>query len=332
MLAAEYQFWMGGRLATQLEEVTDDPQRLSDGNLWAAVITFEGKKIFARFGHVEESVFPRQQWRPLSGDWVSNLSRNQYISYVARIREEISQGGVYQVNACRILSHTSNGAVPDLAGLFAELQAHNPSPYSCYLNVPGLTIASASPELFMKRRGTHVKTSPIKGTMRAGEVDFGEKDKAENLMIVDLMRNDFGQISQSGSVEVSQLFRAEQHPGLSHLVSDVRAQLREGVSWSEIITATTPPGSVSGAPKSAALTTISQNEGMRGPYCGALGWIEGDKAELSVGIRIFWSEDSQSIHFGTGAGITWGSDPEHEWEETELKARRLISIAGGQLR
>lgn len=150
-------------------------------------------------------------------------------------------------------------------------------------------------------------------------------------MIVDLMRNDLGRICVPGTVDVSDLFRHEKHPGITHLVSDVEGRLKLGTSWREIFEATMPPGSVSGAPKSAALSIISEHEGIRGPYCGTLGWIHGDRAELSVAIRTFWTNGDSIIRFGTGAGITWGSDPIAEWEETQLKARHLISLAGGQL-
>jgi para-aminobenzoate synthetase component 1 len=145
------------------------------------------------------------------------------------------------------------------------------------------------------------------------------------------MRNDLGRICQPGTVEVAELFRHEKHPGLTHLVSDVTGQLGSEITWSEIFDATMPPGSVSGAPKSAAIKIIGENEKERGPYCGTLGWIHGDRAELSVAIRTFWSVGDSVLRFGTGAGITWGSDPASEWEETQLKARHLISIAGGEL-
>jgi para-aminobenzoate synthetase component 1 len=148
-------------------------------------------------------------------------------------------------------------------------------------------------------------------------------------MIVDLMRNDLGRICKSGTVEVPRLLSSEEHPGLQHLVSDVQGELLDNISWSEIFSALSPPGSVSGAPKSSATQVISENEFNRGPYCAALGWVEGKNAALSVAIRTFW-KDTQ-INFGTGAGITWGSDAIAEWEETQLKARRLISIAGGEL-
>jgi para-aminobenzoate synthetase component 1 len=136
-------------------------------------------------------------------------------------------------------------------------------------------------------------------------------------------------ICQSGSVEVTQLLYSQDHPGLQHLVSDVEGELISEISWKEIISAIAPPGSVSGAPKSSALSVIAEHEKPRGPYCGILGWVEGDRALLSVAIRIFWKEDE--IHFGTGAGITFSSDSQAEWEETELKAARLIKIAAGQI-
>jgi para-aminobenzoate synthetase component 1 len=184
----------------------------------------------------------------------------------------------------------------------------------------------------LRRSGDQLITSPIKGTQELREQGFGKKDQSENVMIVDLMRNDLGQICQPGSVEVAELLRSEEHPGLRHLVSDVVGTLKKDLSWSEILNSLLPAGSISGAPKSSALKVISQHEPVpRGPYCGILGWIKGDSAELSVAIRTFWNSKDGQLRFGTGAGITWGSEPKAEWEETQLKARKLISIAGGVL-
>lgn len=321
-------FWMGGRLATELIELSDDPSCLDDGDFWAVSTTFEGAFTAAKFAHVVNAEFPNSPWSPITGQWQSFPDRAQYISYVDRIRELIAQGWVYQVNACRqILVEDSN---ENLRGLFSRILESNPAPWASYLEIPGINIASASPELFLKRSGGRLKTSPIKGTQNLGSNDFGVKDKSENIMIVDLMRNDLGMICKSGTVEVTKLLYSQDHPGLQHLVSDVEGDLVEGISWKEILAAVSPPGSVSGAPKSSALSTIAENENPRGPYCGALGWVQGDQAELSVAIRIFWK--NEKLNFGTGAGITFSSDSQQEWEETELKASRLVKIAAGQHR
>ncbi len=324
---------MGGRLATNLQEISNDPAVLDDGRFWAVVVSFEGEMTFARFENVTESVFPEIEWDGFTSGWNSSVSRDGYIHYVEEIRSLIESGTVYQVNACYEMINNFADTQTDLSGLFSRLLHANPAPFAQYLKIPNLQIASASPERFLSRTGSSILTSPIKGTIRGESSSFGEKDKAENLMIVDLMRNDLGKICADGSVEVSELFRTEVHPGLTHLVSDVQGSLRAGVKWREILDALTPAGSVSGAPKISALEIISENENVpRGVYCGAIGWVEGERAELAVGIRTFWKGEDSLVRFGTGAGITWGSDPVGEWDETQLKAEKLIAIAGGEIK
>ena len=323
------QFWMGGVLARDLLQVSGDPACLADGGFWAISTTYEGDFLAAKFASIITSEFPlNSSSLKVSGKWESDTSQREYMQYVEKIREEIADGGVYQVNACRRLSIKSNAPL-DLA--FANILAANPAPFASYLKFGEFEIASASPELFLIRDGDDIKTSPIKGTKRSATEKFGTKDRAENVMIVDLMRNDLGQICIPGSIAVPELLRDEEHPGLSHLVSDVTGQLRDGISWSEIFAALLPAGSISGAPKSAAKRIIAENEQTpRSTYCGVMGWVHGDKAVLSVAIRTFWRE-AEFIHFGTGAGITWNSDAQSEWDETQLKAERLISIVGGEL-
>ena len=331
-LGRGYQFWMQGIHATGLAEITDDPACLDDGRFWAVMVTFEGEFRFARFRRIRQAQFPASSWNRLERPWSSSAEEIDYISYVHKIREAISDGTVYQVNACRELVHFLGDKPQELTGLFSEIQRANPAPYASYLKIPGFEIASASPERLLSRNGTRLLTSPIKGTIRWNEEEFGEKDKSENLMIVDLMRNDLSQTCLPGSVEVSSLFRKEKHPGLTHLVSDIEGEVADTTRWSEILAAILPPGSVSGAPKSSALSIIKENElNPRGPYCGALGYVHGERSELAVAIRTFWTTGDKYLRYGTGAGITWGSDPRQEWEETQLKARHLISIAGGQL-
>jgi para-aminobenzoate synthetase component 1 len=235
---------------------------------------------------------------------------------------------VYQVNLCRILSAPIVGAA-DVAALDAILQVGNPAPHSGFIRIPGCEVVSASPELFLARDEDTLRSGPIKGTAPAGG-DLLDKDVAENVMITDLVRNDLSRVARPGGVSVPEFLQREEHPGIAHLVSYVQADLVPGVSWRDILEATFPPGSVTGAPKYSALQLIKELEPeSRGSYCGAFGWIAGQRGSLGVTIRTFWKE-SDVFKFGTGAGITWLSDPVAEWQETELKARRLCALAAGR--
>lgn len=330
--------WFAGRLATGLAEVTDDPARLDSGGWWAVVQSFEGAFRAARFTEVRQAPLPaRPAWTgPERGEWRSSLGRAAYVAAVGEIRARIAAGGVYQANLCRVLSAPAPRDA-DVVALAHVLAAGNPAPYAGVLDVPGVgRVCSASPELFLSRRGRRVESAPIKGTA-AEPAGLTDKDRAENVMIVDLVRNDLGRVCETGSVEVPSLLRVEEHPGLVHLVSTVAGTLRADVGWAGLLAATSPPGSVSGAPKHAALEILDGLEPVpRGPYCGAFGWVDADagRAQLAVAIRTFWLQDGE-LRFGTGAGITWGSDPQAEWAETELKAARLVALAsrgGGGVR
>jgi para-aminobenzoate synthetase component 1 len=275
------------------------------------------------------------------GGWTSSLDRAAYVTGVQRIREHIAAGDVYQANLCRVLSAPlPDPGKADVDALTALLSRGNPAPYAGTVRLPahGVEVATASPELFLRRDGRAVASGPIKGTGRTA-ADLLEKDHAENVMIVDLVRNDLGRVCATGSVTVPALCAIEEHPGLVHLVSTVSGELADGVGWPELLAATFPPGSVTGAPKSSALRIIEALEPVpRGPYCGGIGWVDADRGtgELAVGIRTFWIDrtvpGSPVLRFGTGAGITWGSDPEREWDETELKAARLLAVASGTYR
>lgn len=305
---------------------------------WTAVVTFEGETTAIRWSSVASEPLVVSPWGGLAGEWHSSMSRDEYVAGVAEIRERIAAGTVYQVNLCRTLSHELGGW-PDLTALADVLGRGNPAPYAGVIDAPsvGVGVACASPELYLRIVGRRITSGPIKGTAPTAD-QLLPKDHAENVMIVDLVRNDLSHVCEPGTVEVEALCAVEEHPGLVHLTSYVAGQLRDEVTWADIMEATFPPGSVSGAPKSSALTTIGDLEGeARGAYCGAIGWIDNRdpryvRAELAVGIRSFFVRESPaglSLCFGTGAGITWGSNPEQEWDETELKAARLIGLANG---
>jgi len=327
----------GSRVATGLVDVTDDPAALDSTGFWAVVADFEGRLTCARFADVREEPVPAPvpgEWRgPSAGDWASSLDRAAYTAGVRRIREHIAAGEVYQANLCRVLT-APVAPDADVDALTALLALGNPAPYAGTIRLAehGVEVATASPELFLRRRGRIIESGPIKGTGRT-EADLLDKDYAENVMIVDLVRNDIGQVCATGSVTVPDLCAVEKHPGLVHLVSTVRGELRADAGWPELLDAAFPPGSVTGAPKSSALRIIDALEtAPRGPYCGGVGWVDADRGtgELAVGIRTFWIDRAEGVlRFGTGAGITWGSDPEAEWRETELKAARLLAVASG---
>jgi para-aminobenzoate synthetase component 1 len=322
--------WFGGRLAMGLAEVTDDLAALDSHGWWAVVVTFEGRVVCARFDDVREAPLPPAAWPGVPVDaWRSSMTREQYIGGVRRIREGIAAGDYYQVNLCRVLS-APLPPYADLLGLAGVLATGNPAPYAGLLRLPehDVDVVTASPELFLRREGDDVQSGPIKGTAVTAD-GLSDKDRAENVMIVDLVRNDLGVVAATGSVEVAGLNLVEAHPGLVHLVSRVNARLRPDVGWPGLMAATFPPGSVTGAPKSSALAAIGALEGTpRGAYCGAVGWVDADRrrASLAVGIRTFWAGRGR-LHLGTGAGITWGSDATREWDETGLKARRLLEVA-----
>ncbi len=193
---------------------------------------------------------------------------------------------------------------------------------------------SASPERFLRIEGRRVETRPIKGTaVSPARLRASAKDRAENVMIVDLARNDLGRVCEPGSVEVPGLCELEAHPGLVHLVSTVRATLRPDVGLGGLVRATFPPASVTGAPKPRVLQEIEDLEPVaRGVYCGAVGWVDtmADRADLAVAIRTF-TVRSDATRLGVGSGITADSDPAAEWQESELKAARLLTVTGSEV-
>lgn len=227
----------GGLVASDLRDVTSDPAALESSGFWAVSADFEGRLVCARFGSVRTEAVPAPvpgAWHgPAAGDWTSSLDRAGYIAGVRRIREYIAAGEVYQANLCRVLTAPlPDPDAADVDALTALLARGNPAPYAGTIRLPahGVEIATASPELFLKRDGRTVESGPIKGTGRT-EGDLLEKDHAENVMIVDLVRNDLGRVCATGSVTVPDLCVVEKHPGLVHLVSTVRGELAEGAGF-----------------------------------------------------------------------------------------------------
>jgi para-aminobenzoate synthetase component 1 len=274
----------------------------------------------------------------IADGWRSSLARDAYEARVRAVLEMLHAGECYQVNLTRRV--TREGALDPVA-LFGALTRAHPSPHAALLRVAldgrPVAVVSASPERFLRWRGRRVETRPVKGTARdATALRASAKDRAENVMIVDLARNDLGRVCEFGSVHVPSLCGIEAHPGLVHLVSTVRGTLRGDVGPGALVRATFPPASVTGAPKPRVLQAIEELEPVRrGVYCGALGWIdtERDEGDLAVAIRTFTilgtpDDPGGTTQLGVGGGVVADSTPAGEWAETELKAARLLQIAG----
>src|SRR5690625_1968361 len=299
-------------------------------------------------------------WRgPPREKWVSSLSANSYIAAVESLQRAITSGTLQQCNLTRVLSaplkstssaggacptgapNSAPDARPSAAALHARLRRKHFAPLAGYIDVPenleaGIAstwLVSASPELFLRRDGMKITSAPIKGTAATAD-ELLAKDELESSFIAGEVAAEFTRFCSPDSVQVAAP-RVEDHPGLVQLVREVRGELRPQLRarpWGAIFENLFPPASVAGFPRLAAARAIEKLEtAQRGPYCGIFGWVDGDKqrAELAVTIRSFWWQAGQ-LHFGTGAGITASSDPRREWEETELKASRLLRLASQQ--
>jgi para-aminobenzoate synthetase/4-amino-4-deoxychorismate lyase len=251
----------------------------------------------------------------------------RHLDAVERAIELIRAGEFYQVNVCTRLGASFGGAP---AGLFADAAARLRPAYGAFVDAGDRAVVSMSPELFLRRRGDLVATSPIKGTaLSADTLRRSAKDAAENVMIVDLMRNDLSRVARTGTVQVSDLLSVEPHPGVWHLVSTVTA--RVDADGADLLRATFPPGSVTGAPKLRAMRAIADLEAQhRGVYTGAIGFASPSWGlQLSVAIRTFEIAGG-TIELGVGGGITADSVPVLEWRECLDKAAPLLGALGAK--
>jgi para-aminobenzoate synthetase component I len=265
----------------------------------------------------------------------SNFTRAEYERAVSRIRAYIAAGDVYQVNLAQRF-HVPFAGSP--LALYRRLRTRNPAPFGAYLEFAGARIASLSPERFLRLDATTraAEARPIKGTRPRGatpaqdsslahELSASEKDRAENVMIVDLLRNDLGKVCRPGSVRVPTLFALESHPTVHHLVSTVNGELADGADAFDLLRAAFPGGSVTGAPKIRAMQIIAELERVpRGVYCGAIGYVSATGAmDFNIPIRTIVLQGGAAT-FHAGAGIVWDSEPAAEYQETLAKARTLI--------
>ncbi len=274
--------------------------------------------------------------------WTPDLDRAGYEDRVRRVLDYIRAGDIFQANLTLRHLATRPPGIP-AAELYLRLRAATPAPFAAYLGFGELALLSASPERFLRLDPQgRIETRPIKGTRpRAADPEADRrlredllgstKDRAENLMIVDLMRNDLGRVAMLGSVTVPALCEAETFATVHHLVSEVRAQLRPGLGAMDLLRATFPGGSVTGAPKIRAMEIIDELEASRrGPYCGSIAWLGYDGAmDSSIVIRTVVATDSVLVA-QAGGGIVADSDPAAEYEEMRLKLQPLLRALGGE--
>jgi para-aminobenzoate synthetase component 1 len=266
------------------------------------------------------------------GEWGRTWDDGSYAEAVEAVREAIEAGDVYQVNLVQHLSAPFRGDPGGLAAALAPLRPLEPRPFAG----EGWAVVSASPELFLARRGRRVWTRPIKGTRPLGDAEElagSAKDAAEHVMIVDLERNDLSRVCEPGSIRWPELMAGHELAGVAHMVSTVEGRLRDGVGLAQLLEATFPGGSVTGAPKISAIDHIAALEPVgRGASMGAIGRVHpnGD-LDLALTIRTFAVVEDR-LHLWVGGGIVWDSDPEAEIEESYVKARPLLEAIEAPLR
>ena len=263
------------------------------------------------------------------GEWEASWRPEDYAAAVDEVRAAIARGDVYQVNLVQHLSAPFRGSPFARADALALLRPLQPRP----LVGDGWAIVSASPELFLARRGDRLLTKPIKGTRPIGEDVEDAKDAAEHVMIVDLERNDLSRVCDVGSIRWPELMVQHELAGVTHLVSTVEGRVRSDATLADILHAMFPGGSITGAPKISAIDHIARLEPVgRGASMGALGTIQANgDFELALTIRTFAIAEGRA-HLWVGGGIVWDSDPEAEIEESWVKARPLLAATRGLVR
>ncbi len=276
------------------------------------------------------------KWQdPLRFNWKSNFDKKNYLETIRKAKDYIAKGDIYQVNLSQRFTSEYHG---DSFNLFQKLLIQNPAPHAAYFRTPDATLLSLSPERFLKIKNKFIQTSPIKGTRPRGqtpqqdknlkeELLCSSKDAAELLMIIDLERNDLGRVCEYGSIHVSDLKRIETHPTVFHLAGDISGTLKEGLDVFDVLKATFPGGSITGAPKIRSMQIIEELEPTRrNIYTGTFGVIGFNAmTDLSILIRTLIHHEG-TLSFQVGSGIVWDSDPQAEYEETLVKGKIFLEL------
>jgi len=269
----------------------------------------------------------------------NRMQKDEYLAVIRQLQKHILRGDCYEINFCH--EFYAEKVTIDPVEVFQKLTCISPSPFSALYRVDDKWLLCASPERFLKKQGSTVLSQPIKGTSRREihnqlkdelnkeELFHSAKDRSENVMVVDLVRNDLARICKEGTVKVDELYGIYSFPQVHQMISTISGELKKNISFAEIIRATFPMGSMTGAPKKRVMELIEQYEKTRrGIFSGCLGYISPERNfDLNVVIRsIMYNATSGYLSFQAGSGITFYSDPEKEWEECLLKAEALQKV------
>lgn len=289
---------------------------------------------------IEEIKLPNRSFT--SCEILAQISRKKYIETVKAIQDHIIEGNTYESNFCQ--AHSGSFETWDPIAAYFKLNKLSPMPFSTLFKAKTQWLISASPERFLKKTGNKIIAQPIKGTIKRGETDVedaankstlasSEKEQAENLMITDLMRNDISKVSKTGSVKVTELFGIYPFPRVFQMISTITSELKDEVNFSDIIKASFPMGSMTGAPKIRTMEIIEELESFkRGWFSGSFGVIEenGD-FDFSVIIRSIIADlEVKKLYFGVGSAITFDANPAQEYEECNLKAKAILEVLSGK--
>lgn len=269
----------------------------------------------------------------------SKITKEKYLSTINTIKKHILRGDCYEINFCQ--EFFSNEAFINPLSIYKQLTTVSPNPFSCYYKLSDKYLLCASPERYLKKVGNQLISQPIKGTIKRDKTNLfrdetykeelknSSKDRAENVMVVDLVRNDFSKICKEASVKVTELFGIYTFPQIHQMISTIEGELSEEITFEDILQATFPMGSMTGAPKRSVMKLIDLYEpSKRGLYSGAVGYISPEKDfDFNVVIRsILYNSSNQYLSYQVGSGITHYSDPEAEYEECLLKAASIRQV------
>ncbi|ELS9253922.1 aminodeoxychorismate synthase component I [Vibrio parahaemolyticus] len=338
-----FSYDLGRRVETMPEQAEKDlntPDMAVGLYEWAVVVDHKLKKAYLVGQNIEQA----WQWLDkqeveqsvdfaLSGDWQSNMTKESYATRFDKVQEYLLSGDCYQINLAQRFNAPYQGSEWQA---YLKLESANQAPFSAFIRMPESSILSISPERFLELKDRVIETKPIKGTRprsedprqdtaNAHDLQTAEKDQAENLMIVDLLRNDIGRVASPGSVHVPKLFDIESFPAVHHLVSTIRANLDEQYSPADLLRACFPGGSITGAPKVRAMQIIEELEPhRRSAYCGSIGYISRHgRMDTSITIRTLVAENHK-LYAWAGGGVVADSDCASEYQETLDKLSKIL--------